>query len=547
MGCTVLAASHPASNAGVFAGTNPADVGPRLPGAFENDNSSQEDIMPTHAPISRRQWLALGAIGSAAMALTHWPGRSAADPISSGGWNPRPEHFGMTREYKVLELYLYGGMSPWETFYVRDVPNWANANDCAPQFSSLVWECSDTVDPALVSPSRLLAHNELGQPIYLGPPTTPLFRARSNLADRMRVLVMRHDLLPHEAAIPYAMTGLKLGNPRFAGMGAALSRRARSLSNPTTPLSFAVIPDPFFAVDNLVATTSVGTHPAENRPLQLKVGAASQALADRLRRTGMSAQHDALVNAYLDAYRAQMTWPSVGRLRSKHFDSYEASLRQVLNAPALQALLTQDLFEVENGPICVHPNDSDPALNNPAKTGLRLAAHLLSAGSARYVAVVDNGRYQDAGSGYDGHSELGRVTYANLYSTLHELETLCHEGHIDLDDTLIVINTEFGRTPWANSWAGRDHYPLGYAVAMLGGPIHARGVAGHMGGSNQQPFAAEPSLIPTDLVGAALLAGGVNPTNHDIFAVGDFGPRITGVSEAEVRQHLAQNVLGLSV
>jgi hypothetical protein len=40
-----------------------------------------------------------------------------------------------------------------------------------------------------------------------------------------------------------------------------------------------------------------------------------------------------------------------------------------------------------------------------------------------------------------------------------------------LHDTLVVILTEFGRTPQINRQAGRDHYPLCYSVVLAGGGI----------------------------------------------------------------------------
>jgi uncharacterized protein (DUF1501 family) len=40
-----------------------------------------------------------------------------------------------------------------------------------------------------------------------------------------------------------------------------------------------------------------------------------------------------------------------------------------------------------------------------------------------------------------------------------------------LDETLVVIGTEFGRTPGAESSNGRDHHPYGFSVALAGGGI----------------------------------------------------------------------------
>ena len=40
-----------------------------------------------------------------------------------------------------------------------------------------------------------------------------------------------------------------------------------------------------------------------------------------------------------------------------------------------------------------------------------------------------------------------------------------------LDDTLVIVNTEFGRTPKINSNAGRDHWPQVFSIAMAGGGV----------------------------------------------------------------------------
>ena len=40
-----------------------------------------------------------------------------------------------------------------------------------------------------------------------------------------------------------------------------------------------------------------------------------------------------------------------------------------------------------------------------------------------------------------------------------------------LEETLVVLLTEFGRTPKINGGAGRDHFPDGYSVAFAGGEV----------------------------------------------------------------------------
>ena len=38
-----------------------------------------------------------------------------------------------------------------------------------------------------------------------------------------------------------------------------------------------------------------------------------------------------------------------------------------------------------------------------------------------------------------------------------------------LEETLVVVLTDFGRTPRINAGAGRDHYPHVYSIAFAGG------------------------------------------------------------------------------
>ncbi|MBI2808780.1 MAG: DUF1501 domain-containing protein [Planctomycetes bacterium] len=56
------------------------------------------------------------------------------------------------------------------------------------------------------------------------------------------------------------------------------------------------------------------------------------------------------------------------------------------------------------------------------------------------------------------------------------LEDLAERGR--LDETLVVLLTDFGRTPRINGGAGRDHYPNAYSIFLAGGGIHGGQVYG---------------------------------------------------------------------
>jgi hypothetical protein len=60
-----------------------------------------------------------------------------------------------------------------------------------------------------------------------------------------------------------------------------------------------------------------------------------------------------------------------------------------------------------------------------------------------------------------------------------------------LDSTLVVVNSEFGRTPKINAGAGRDHWPRVFSIILAGGGIKRGQVFGA-----SDSLAAEPAALP---------------------------------------------------
>lgn len=94
------------------------------------------------------------------------------------------------------------------------------------------------------------------------------------------------------------------------------------------------------------------------------------------------------------------------------------------------------------------------------------------------------------------------------------LNDLAERG--SLDETLVVVLTEFGRTPRINSGAGRDHYPGVYSVVLAGGGIRG----GQVYGSSDKhgAFPATDACGPADLHATIFHALGISPqaTIHDL-------------------------------
>ncbi|MHC4996386.1 MAG: DUF1501 domain-containing protein [Planctomycetota bacterium] len=128
-----------------------------------------------------------------------------------------------------------------------------------------------------------------------------------------------------------------------------------------------------------------------------------------------------------------------------------------------------------------------------------MARRLIESG-AGFVSIVDRG--------WDTHVDLnlrlkegftggtaGKIpkldtAYAGLITDLHRRGML--------DDTLVILMGEFGRTPKLNTAGGRDHWPQAYSVALAGGGIPGGQVVGRSDSRGERP--AERPVSPADLV-----------------------------------------------
>jgi hypothetical protein len=111
----------------------------------------------------------------------------------------------------------------------------------------------------------------------------------------------------------------------------------------------------------------------------------------------------------------------------------------------------------------------------------------------------------------DGYNRLKRDLLPPLDRALSALLTdLKQRG--TFDQTLVVLLTEFGRTPVVNGGGGRDHYPLCYTVAFAGAGI-AQGLL--YGASDATgAFPATEPVHPRDLHATIFHALGIDPASY---------------------------------
>ncbi len=114
----------------------------------------------------------------------------------------------------------------------------------------------------------------------------------------------------------------------------------------------------------------------------------------------------------------------------------------------------------------------------------------------------------------DGYNRLKRDLLPPLDRAFSALLTDLKQRGL-FDDTLVVLLTEFGRTPKVNRGGGRDHYPNCYSVAFAGAGI-AQGLL--YGRSDRTgAFPEENPVHPSDLHATIFHALGIDPrfTLHD--------------------------------
>lgn len=150
-----------------------------------------------------------------------------------------------------------------------------------------------------------------------------------------------------------------------------------------------------------------------------------------------------------------------------------------LYTDAIRLLKSKDLaaFDISKEPEAVRAKYGESKFGRGALLARRLIEH-----DVQWVEV--------SYGGWDHHNDLwGRLpdmatTLDNVVSTL--LTDLQQKGL--LDETLVVIGTEFGRKPKINQNAGRDHHPAAFSCLLAGGGI--RGGQVH-GATDEEGFYAD--------------------------------------------------------
>lgn len=451
----------------------------------------------------------------------------------------------------TLEVFLLGAINAWDSLYVlpsvgqAERRMWWTFQD-GPESVDAVFRqrCGGGDRPLL--PDAPFARDALGQDVFFGPFVLAL-RERPDILARARLFVMRHDQPAHETAVPLALCGHPQSSPRLASTPAHLERFMldRPVEGHRAPWGVVLYPD----LQDLVAmngesASAVGLHRGSARPLSLRLG------PDGFHREGFLRPHvadravafDRLVRGYGAAFEARLRPPGGDRVRSPAFDDWAAGRDKLGRSPDILSLLGDGAFSGRNADGCGFHSDLDNT-TMALDAGVAMLTHPTQA--PRWVTAIDGGLLPaSGGAAYDTHIRHVVDSSRNLMHTMRELCSRINEpgeadpAKLDLDRHMVLLTTEFGRTPMAVG-DGLNHWSDGYAVLGFGGPIDAdrQGILGAIGADG----VATSSITPADFRAAMLLAMGIWPFSGQSFNVADIQE---GGSESDATAWLREHVLG---
>jgi uncharacterized protein (DUF1501 family) len=385
------------------------------------------------SPFNRRQFLTVGALGGLGLTLSDLLQLERAQ-AQQKQYEQLP-----AKAQSVIHLFLPGGIAHQESF-----------------------------DPKPYAP--LEYRGEIGT---VSTNTGEVFSATlprlAKVADKVAVIrSMTHNEAAHERGTHNMFTGYRPSPAlQYPCLGSVVSHELGPRNNLPPYVCIPNQPNEFAGngyLSSAFAPFSLGADPAVSgfqvRDLSLPGGVTDERFARR--RSALEA-----VNDYFAARDRSDTVLAM--------DTFYERAYNLISSPA-----AREAFQLDAEPAQLR----DAYGRNSAGQGLLMARRLVAAG-VRLVTVT-----------YGSWDHHNQVT-ANMQRQMPNLDQALTALVEDLDqsgllsETLVMVSSEFGRTPKINGTAGRDHWPKVFSVLLAGG-----GTRGGMIYGASNATAAEPELDP---------------------------------------------------
>ncbi len=390
---------------------------------------------PDHIRPNRREFLYVGLVGTLGLSLGNLFKLQAAAAESGAASSA-----GSAAAKSIINIYLPGGMAAQETF-----------------------------DPKMLAPIE-----------YRGPMTSiktkvdgvyfsEMMKKTADVADKICVVrSMTHGEADHDRGTHNMFTGYRPSPAiHYPSFGSVISHELGPRNNLPPYVCIPSMPTTFAGTGYLGSAYgpfTLGGDPANKefkvRDLNLPSGIDDKRFAERRQmRTAVDAHFSALEKS--DAPEGMDSF-------------YQRAYALLSSDKARAAFSLADEKEKLR----------DDYGRNAAGQRMLLARRLVEAG-VRFVSLTYGG--------WDHHDNIKNAMTSQMPNFDQAFAALIRD--LDqrglLDSTLVMVTTEFGRTPKINATAGRDHWPRVFNIILAGGGIKRGLVYG-----SSDPTGGEPDTDP---------------------------------------------------
>ena len=354
----------------------------------------------------------------------------------------------------------------------------------------------DTFDPKPYAPVEVRGEFKTIKSKLDGEPLSQLLRKTAGIADQVSIIrSMTHSEAAHERGRHNMLTGQRPSPVvTFPSIGSVVSHELGVRNNLPPYIGVPAANDEFMGTGYLSAAYapfSLGGDPNRSNFKVLDLALPRGVDGKRLKR------------------RQQLLGELDKSFASKaHSDSLNATDAFYQMAYSLiESKSARQAFDLTKVPAALRDRYGRSNIGQR----LLMARRLVQAG-ARYLIVSDGG--------YDNHANL-RTGMSRSIPPLDQgfaalIADLKASGM--LDSTLVIITSEFGRTPRYNATRGRDHWPRAFSVVMAGGGIQGGRIHGATVADGSEPD-FNP-VGPADLSATIFTLMGIDPEKRLLSAGG---------------------------
>lgn len=390
--------------------------------------------------MGRRGFLTVGAVAGTGLTL--------ADlfQLQHARADQKKYDFLEAKAKSVIHIYLPGGAAHQETF-----------------------------DPKPFSPIEYRGELKPIPTKIPGAEFSELLPKTAAIADKITVVrSMSHGEAAHERGTHNMFTGYRPSPALvFPSMGSVVSHEYGPRNNLPPYVCVPSVPNEFASTGYLsssFAPFSLGSDPAAGgfKVLDLNLSGGVDDARFARRRTALEAVNDYFAKKEKsDSLSAMNTF-------------YDRAYSLISSQAAREA------FNID----AESPGVRDEYGRHQAGQRMLMARRLVAAG-VRFVSLTYGG--------WDMHTSITAGMRGQLPAFDQAFSTLITDLERTglLDETLVMVSSEFGRTPKINATAGRDHWPKVFSVVLAGGGIKKGSIFGSSNSTASEP--EDDEIGPADL------------------------------------------------